>query len=382
MSFKELPIMKEKSKGVLLFYPYVSKKSATNIKKKLAGRWLGQGPAVDKFENDFKKKFAKDHSAIATGSGTDSLHLAYLLAGLKKGDEVITTVFTCTATNIPLLYMGIKIKFADVERNTMNISIESVKKLLTKKTKAIVCVHYGGLPCDMTSLLKIAKKNKLVLIEDAAHALGAKYKNKPIGSISDFTTFSFQAIKHFTTGDGGMLTIKNMSIEDKAKRLRWFGIDRKGKQKGTWKNDVHEVGYKYQMTDIAATMGIDSLKEFNSIINHRKKIYNTYLKELSKNSKIKCVHEYSKKKVHGAWLFTILINNKDFIQKKLREHNIETNQVHFRNDKYSIFKKFVKNQKFPNMDFLENKYLVLPLHHKISVSDVKYISSIIKKYAK
>ena len=372
--------MKEKSKGVLLFYPYVSKKSATNIKKKLAGRWLGQGPAVDKFENDFKKKFAKDHSAIATGSGTDSLHLAYLLAGLKKGDEVITTVFTCTATNIPLLYMGIKIKFADVERDTMNISIESVKKLLTKKTKAIVCVHYGGLPCDMTSLLKIAKKNKLVLIEDAAHALGARYKNKPIGSISDFTTFSFQAIKHFTTGDGGMLTIKNMSIEDKAKRLRWFGIDRKGKQKGTWKNDVHEVGYKYQMTDIAATMGIDSLKEFNNIINHRKKIYNTYLKELSKNPKIKCIHEYSKKKVHGAWLFTILINNKDFIQKKLREYNIETNQVHFRNDKYSIFKKFVKNKKFPNMDYLENRYLVLPLHHKVTVSMAEYICKLINRF--
>ena len=373
--------MKEKSKGVLLFYPYVSKKSATNLKKKLAGRWLGQGPAVDKFENDFKKKFAKNHSAIATGSGTDSLHLAYLLAGLKKGDEVITTVFTCTATNIPLLYMGIKIKFADVERDTMNISIKSVKKLITKKTKAIVCVHYGGLPCDMTSLLKIAKKNKLILIEDAAHALGAKYKNKSIGSISDFSTFSFQAIKHFTTGDGGMLTIKNKSREDKAKRLRWFGIDRKGKQKGTWKNDVHEVGYKYQMTDIAATMGIDSLKEFNYIINHRKKIYNTYLKELSKNPKIKCVHEYSKKKVHGAWLFTILINNKDFIQKKLREHNIETNQVHFRNDKYSIFKKFVKNKKFPNMDYLENRYLVLPLHHKVSIADAKFICSIIKKYA-
>ncbi len=382
MSFKELPIMKEKSKGVLLFYPYVSKKSAFNIKNKLAGRWIGQGPSVDKFENDFKKKFAKKNSVIATGSGTDSLHLAYLLAGLKKNDEVITTVFTCTATNIPLLYMGIKIKFADVERDTMNISIKSVKKLITKKTKAIVCVHYGGLPCDMNSLLKIAKKNKIILIEDAAHALGARYENKPIGSISDFTTFSFQAIKHFTTGDGGVLTIKNKRIEDKAKRLRWFGIDRKGKQKGTWKNDVHEVGYKYQMTDIAATMGIDSLKEFNFIINHRRKIYNTYLKELSGNSKIKCVHDFDKKKIHGAWLFTILVNNKDFIQKKLREHNIETNQVHFRNDKYSIFKKFVKNKKFPNMDYLENKYLVLPLHHKVTVKDVKFISSIIKKYAK
>ena len=382
MSFKELPIMKDKSKGVLLFYPYVSKKSASNIKKKLAGRWLGQGPMVDKFENIFKKKFCKNNSVIATGSGTDSLHLAYILAGLKEGDEVITTVFTCTATNIPLLYMGIKIKFADIEKDTMNISINSVKKLITKKTKAIICVHYGGLPCEMNELLKISKKNKLILIEDAAHALGAKYHGKSIGGISDYTTFSFQAIKHFTTGDGGILTIKNKKLEDKAKRIRWFGIDRKGKQQGTWKNDVHEIGYKYQMTDLAATMGVDSLKEFNFITNHRKKIYKTYLKEFSKNIKIKCIHDFDKKKEHGAWLFTININNKDFVQKKLREHNIETNQVHFRNDRYSIFKKFVKGKKFPNMDYLENRYLVLPLHHKVSVADARYISSLVKKYAK
>ena len=135
------------------------------------------------------------------------------------------------------------------------------------------------------------------------------------------------------------------------------------------------------MTDIAATMGSDSLKEFNFIINHRKKIYNTYLKELSKNKKVKCIHDYDKKKSHGAWLFTIDINNKDFVQKKLREHNIETNQVHFRNDKYSIFKKFVKGKKFPNMDYLENRYLVLPLHHKVSISDAKYISRLVNRYA-
>ncbi len=382
MSFKELPIMKDKSKGVLLFYPYVSKKSASNIKRKLAGRWLGQGPMVDKFEEKFRNKFAKKFSTIATGSGTDSLHLAYILAGLKKGDEVITTIFTCTATNIPMLYMGLKIKFADVQIDTMNICVKSVKKLITKKTKAIVCVHYGGLPCDMDELIKISKKNKITLIEDAAHALGAKYKGKPIGSISDFSTFSFQAIKHFTTGDGGMLTIKNNKLEDKAKRIRWFGIDRKKKQQGIWKNDVHEIGFKYQMTDIAATMGCDSLSEFNKIHSHRKKVYYTYLKELSKNKKIKCIHDYDKNKIHGAWLFTICVKNKDYVQKKLREHFIETNQVHFRNDRYSIFKKFVKGKKFPNMDYLENKYLVLPLHHKVSINDAKYICKLINKYAK
>jgi len=382
MSFKELPIMPDKKKSVLLFYPYVSKKTPNNVKNKLYGRWVGQGPMVDKFENEFKKKFAKNSSVIATGSGTDSLHLAYILAGLKKGDEVITTIFTCTATNIPMLYMGLKIKFADIERDTMNISIDSVKKLITKRTKAIVCVHYGGLPCDMDSLQKICKQKKITLIEDAAHALGAKYKKKPIGSISDFTTFSFQAIKHFTTGDGGMLTIKNKKLEEKAKRIRWFGIDRKKKQKGIWKNDVYEVGYKYQMTDISATMGCDALNDFSKIINHRKKIYNTYLQELSSNKKIQCIHDYNKNKEHGAWLFTISLNNKDFVQKKLREHFIETNQVHFRNDRYSIFKKFVKGKKFPNMDYLENRYLVLPLHHKVSVQNVKYICKIINKFAK
>ena len=282
MSFKELPIMPDKSKGVMLFYPYVSNKSAKNIQKKLAGRWLGQGPMVDIFEKEFKRRFAKNYSVVATGSGTDSLHLAYILAGLKSGDEVITPVFTCTATNIPLLYMGIKIKFADIDINTMNISIESVKKLISKKTKAIVVVHYGGLPCDMDELSKISKKYNIPIIEDAAHALGAKYNKKNIGNISDFTIFSFQAIKHITTGDGGMLTIKNKKLEDKAKRIRWFGIDRKKKQLGIWENDVTEIGYKYQMTDIAATMGYDSLLEFNKILSHRRKIFNIYLEEIGR----------------------------------------------------------------------------------------------------
>ena len=380
MSFKELPIMPDKSKGVVLFYPYVSKKSANNIKNKLKGRWIGQGPMVDKFEEKFKFTFAKNCSVVATGSGTDSLHLAYILAGIKKGDEVITPVFTCTATNIPLLYIGAKIKFADIDLDTMNISVESMKKLIPKKTKAIVVVHYGGLPCDMDEIKKIAKKYKIPIIEDAAHALGAKYGKKTIGNVSDFTTFSFQAIKHFTTGDGGMLTIKNKKLDAKAKRIRWFGIDREKKQLGTWANDVTEVGYKYQMTDIGATLGYDSLLEFKKILSHRKKIYNIYLKELSKNPKIKCVHDYNKKKFHGAWLFTILLDKKDYLQKKLREHFIETNQVHFRNDKYSIFKKFIKNNKFKNMDYLENKYLVLPIHHKVSVSNAKYICKLINKF--
>ena len=367
----------EPKDGTVLFYPYISKSSFSEVKKVLSGRWIGQGPFVDKFEKKFKNMFAKKNHCIATGSGTDALHLAYILAGLKKGDEVIAPVYTCTATNIPFLYMGVKIKFADIDIETMNISVESVKKNLTKKTKAIVCMHYGGLPCDLDELQSLANKHKIPLIEDAAHAVGATYKKKYIGSISDFTMFSFQAIKHITTGDGGMLCMKNKKLLNKAKRIRWFGISREDKQKGVWENDIFEIGYKYQMTDLGASLGYTALKEFNKLLKHRQKIFRIYRDILSKNTNIHCVDKNDGTRTHASWLFTLLSEEKDRIQKKLREKKIESNQVHFRNDKYSIFKNFVKGKAFPNMDFVEDKYLVLPNHHKISEKKAKYIAQTI-----
>lgn len=381
MSFRELTMLSDK-KGIVLFYPYISKKSILLLKKRLSTRWIGQGPMVDQFEKKFSQIFLNKKDCVSTGSGTDSLHLAYLLAGIKKGDEVISPVFTCTATNIPLLYIGAKIKFADIDPNTMNISVSSIKKLITKKTKAIVCVHYGGQPCNMKEILKIAKKNNIIVIEDAAQALGATYYGKKIGSIGDFTTFSFQAIKHITTGDGGMLCFKKSKLIEKAKRLRWFGIDRRKKQLGIWENDVKEIGYKYQLTDLGASVGYQGLIDFKKILTHRKKIYDIYLKELSKNKKIKCIHDPNVNISTAAWLFTISLDKKNYLQKKLRSFKIETNQVHFRNDKYSIFKKFAQNRTFPNMDEIENKYLVLPIHTKVTEQNARYICKIINKYIK
>ena len=379
MSFKELSIMSDK-KGTVLFYPYIPKKSLKILEKTLSTRWIGQGPMVDKFEKKFSDIFLGGKECVSTGSGTDAIHLAYLLAGIKKNDEVITPVFTCTATNIPLLYIGAKIKFADVDPKTMNICIASLKKLISKKTKAIVCVHYGGIPCDMSEIRKLAKKYKVKVIEDAAQALGAEYNNKKIGDISDFTTFSFQAIKHITTGDGGMLCIKDSKLVDVAKRMRWFGIDRKKKQLGVWENDVKEIGYKYQLTDLGASIGYQGLLDFKKILSHRIKINDIYLKNLSKNPNIICIHDHDRKKKPAAWLFTILTKKKDYLQKKLREKNIETNQVHFRNDKYSIFKKFTKNQNYKNMDKIEDQYLVLPIHTKVSTKDAEYICKLINSY--
>jgi len=375
---KDMSLMQDKSDNIVLFYPHVSELAKSAVMETLDSRWIGQGPKVKLFEEEFSNKFGSNSPAIAVGSGTDALHLSYMLTDLRPGDEVIAPVFTCTATNIPLLYMGVKINFADIDCNTMNIDVNHVRQLMNQKVKAIICVHYGGLPCDMDELQLIADEWGIPIIEDAAHAVGAKYKGVDIGSISDFTMFSFQAIKHITTGDGGMLIIKNKDLVDKAERIRWFGIDRKSKQAGIWENDITEVGYKYQMTDIAAAMGIASLSEFDEQSKLRKELYKTYETELTNCDRLIVVGGGFSDRVHAAWLFTVLVEDRYTLQQKLRDNGIESNQVHFRNDRYSIFKEFTDGKVFPNMDKVEDNYLVLPLHTKMTLEDVKRVCKVIK----
>jgi len=373
----EFPLL-DNSNGVPLFFPYVPESAIEKVKETLKTRWIGQGPKVDKFEQKILELFAPKYAALAVGSGTDALHLAYILADIKKGDEVLVPVFTCTATNIPLLYIGAKPIFIDINPNTMNIDLKKIESHITKKTKAIVCVDYGGYPCDYDELLSLCKKHKLKLISDAAHSIGTKYRKSYACALADFTIFSFQAIKTITTGDGGMLLIKDRSLIKKAKRIRWFGIDREAKQGGIWENDIHEIGYKYQMTDISASMGLASLNDINKIISYRKKIFSVYRKNLSGLKGLEVLPKSSRADDDFCpWMVTILTDHRLEIMKALREHNIESAQVHYRNDRYSIFGKRTKHCN--NMDEIENKYLVLPLHMRLKDKDVKTICNIIKK---
>ena len=305
------------------------------------------------------------------------MHLAYSLAGLKENDEVIVPVFTCTATNIPLLYNGVKIKFADVDPETLNISVKHVAELITTQTKAIVCVHYGGLPCDLDELHKIAREYGIPVVEDAAQALGATYKNRPIGDISDFTIFSFQAVKHITTGDGGMLSIRDKELVAKAKRIRWFGIDRTEKQQGVWANDIYELGYKYQMTDLSAAIGLEGLESFNNVLSYRQKLFAKYARELKGVDGIKLIGADVKDRTHASLLCTILVDNRIELMNLLRSRNIESGQVHYRNDRYSVFGG--RQDGLANMDAVEDKYIVLPLHMRVQEEDIKFICDTIKE---
>jgi dTDP-4-amino-4,6-dideoxygalactose transaminase len=364
------PVMEEGEGRIVLFRPNVPKKAIQYISEVLESRWIGQGPRVDEFEKKFESSFGGGHTAISCGSGTDALHLAYLLAGVKSGDEVICTVFTCTASNLPALYIGATPIFADIVPSTLNIDPAHVRTLVTNKTKAIVFVDYGGLPADLDELVKISQEFNIPLIEDAAHALGAKHNDRSIGSISDYTIFSFQAIKHITTGDGGMLMIKDPAKVEEAKRLRWFGIDRNSKFHGIWENDIHEVGFKYQMNDIAAAMGLAALEEFDETLEIRKLLLSTYVDELQGVENLEIVGAPVTDD-HAAWLFTVLVPDAKALRDFLFSKDIESGQVHFRNDRYTLFggRKTV----LPNMDSVESRYLVLPLHTHMSIQDVKKI---------
>jgi dTDP-4-amino-4,6-dideoxygalactose transaminase len=363
-----------KNKEIVLFYPHVPEAAKNAAREVLDTRWIGQGPKVEQFERMWEEKFAYPYKSIAVGSGTDALHLSYVLANIKDG-EVITPVFTCTATTNPILWERAKPVFADVKKDNLNIDPESVKKLVNEKTKAIICIHYGGLPVDLDELQTIADEWHIPLIEDAAQAQGAKYKDKYIGSISDFTCFSFQAIKIITTCDGGMLTIKNPELEDKAKRIRWFGIDRNAKLADRWKNDIIEVGYKYQMTDISAAMGVEAMKQIDKTLAHHRELFETYQNELDNVPGIKFIGE-DKDHRSSCWLATVLVEKREDLRKKLAEYDVETNQVHYRNDMYTVFGGRVSH--CPNMDRLEDKYLVLPMHYYLLVDDIKYICKVIK----
>jgi dTDP-4-amino-4,6-dideoxygalactose transaminase len=383
--FEDEAILELSDKNIVLFHPHIPSSALDEISGTLNSRWIGQGPKVDLFENLFSDMFLAGDKAISVNSGTAALHLSYLLANLSAGDEVLCPVFTCTATNIPLLYLGCKIRFVDVDPLTLNISLEDLTKKLSNKTKAIVVVHYGGFPNDMKEIRKLADEYRIPIISDNAHAVGTQIENRDIHEFSDFSMYSFQAIKHITTGDGGMIGISSKyvanheDIWEKAKRIRWFGIDRSAKQKGIWENDIREVGFKYQMTDIAAGMGLAALREIESHLNYRRQLLERYENNLQNVKSVQIVGKSNNQITHGAWLFTILSDKRRQIQDKLRKNHIEAAQVHFRNDKYSIFRNaFSASDQYPNMDAVEEKYLVLPLHTKMKLEDVDRVCDVIE----
>lgn len=336
--------------AVRLFRPYISWRAIFNVVRVLMGTQLAEGPEVKKFEHEFEQHFGVNN-VVAVNSGTSALELAYELAGIKPGDEVITPVLTCTATNLPLVRLGAKIVFADIDYD-LNINIEDVKDKITNKTKAIVFVHFGGNNRGLREILELKRTGviapHIAIIEDAAQAIGSNFWGK-----ADYCCVSLQAIKTLTSGDGGFLICKTKEDYNSAKKLRWFGYDRDEKQK---KGDVdlEMAGYKYHMNDITAAIGRGNLKNIDKILNKRKKLATIY----NAHPDIAC-HPWLCVYYHGLGI-------------PIKEiQGTTTSQHHYRNDKYTIFKQF-KNE-CPIMDKIENNWTLLPYHHGISINQANKI---------
>lgn len=333
--------------AVKLFKPYVSWRAIFNVVKVLLSDQLAEGPQVKLFENEFATKFGL-RNVLAVNSGTSALSLAYELAGITDGDEVITPVLTCTATNLPLVHRKASIVFADVDYD-LNINIEDVKIKITPKTKAIVFVHFGGNNRGLSELLELCKTRGITLIEDAAQAVGSSFWGK-----ADFTCVSLQAIKTLTSGDGGFLICKDDETHKKAKRLRWFGYDREEKQK-KGDTDLVEAGYKYHMNDITAAIGRGNLRAFDKLMKKRKKLRDFYQTEPGKLARF-----------GDFGIMNITCHNWLCIQwgKKGEQH-------HYRNDKYTIFKDAVGGP-FPILEKIEKYgWRLLPFHHGVSIKEAR-----------
>jgi perosamine synthetase len=369
--------LEEVAGRIVLFKPHVPEGCKEAVCEVLESRWIGQGPKVDEFENTFSEFInTENRSPISVNSGTAALHLAYILSGLNGEGHVLAPVLTCTATNIPLLYGSNKIRWIDTESDTLNVSVTDIENKINKDTKAVIVVNYGGIPAKLKEISSICKEMGIPLIQDSAHALGATLENRDLSHYSDYSIFSFQAIKHLTTGDGGMLVVP-AHLKEKAKRLRWFGIDRINKKSNIWDNDILEVGFKYHMNDIAAAMGIVAMKTIKEVINLRRSLHSRYERNLKDLPKLKIISQTSiEDNFEGsAWLCSILVEDREKLRTKLLENEIETGLVHYRNDRYSIFSE--SKETLPNMDVTEKLYLSLPLHTHMNNEDVDRICEII-----
>ena len=344
--------------------------------------WLTMGEKTFEFERDFSKYTGASNS-IAVNSCTAALHLALKAADIKAGDEVIIPAMTFIATWEVITYSGAVPVLCDVLKDNFLIDPLEIEKRITPKTKALIPVHYGGESCDMDRIMDIARKHKLIVIEDAAHALPTLYKERMVGTIGDITCFSFYATKTLTTGEGGMITTENPAWADRMKRLRLHGITKDAwnrySDKGSWEYDVSEAGYKYNITDIASAIGVEQLKKSNEMNLARRKIADRYNSAFSKSglldlwkvrNDVECAwHLYPVKLMTDK----LKINRNEFILE-LKNRDIGTSVHYIPMYRFSVFKDsgYTPND-FPGCEDIFSREVSLPIFPWMTDSEIDYV---------
>lgn len=344
---------------------------------------LAHGKYNTKFEEKFSK-LNKTKFAITVSSCTAGLMLAYKSLGLRKNDEIIVPALTHVATAHSALHLGLKIKFADVN-NDGNIDPNEIKKLISKKTKAICVVHFIGIPCDMKKILEIAKKNKLKIIEDCAIALGSKINNKFVGTFGDFSSFSFYPSKHITTSEGGMILTKKKKFFNIAKKLKAFGYTKSfNERKIPGLYDINMDGYNFRMSEIAAALGLSQLKYFKRNNSIRQSNWDVYKNEADKIGLKYICSENQKRENISYFTFNIILRNKKLRNKILKDLALKKIflSIHYpiSINKSKFYKKNHSHYNCKKADYFANRIISLPIGPHINHSNIKYIVGQIKNY--
>jgi dTDP-4-amino-4,6-dideoxygalactose transaminase/GNAT superfamily N-acetyltransferase len=346
--------------------------------------FITQGQKVELFESELKKYFNYNH-ILTLNSATSGLTLALRLINNNDSNKhVLSCPLTCTATNWPILANNLDIKWVDADINTCNMDLQDLQNKINQNTKAIMVVHWAGTPIDINKLHEIRNNaeikygNKIHIIHDCAHAFGAKFNNKFIGTEGDIAVYSLQAIKHLTSGDGGLIFLPNNELYERAKLLRWFGISRE-KRSGAGKDfrmepDINEWGYKFHMNDINACIGLNNLQHINDILNkHRNNaLYykNNLHKEMLLTEPVNSLSSY--------WIFTIKVVNKNEFIKYMNDNNVVVSSVHTRNDKHTCVSKYCVD--LPNLNKLENEFISIPVGWWLSNDNLQYITKLVNDW--
>ncbi|WP_340084392.1 DegT/DnrJ/EryC1/StrS family aminotransferase [Siminovitchia sp. FSL H7-0308] len=359
--------------------PFIEDEEIKEVVDTIQSNWLSKGPKTIQFEKAFSDYVHAKH-AIGLNSCTAGLHIAQLAAGIGTGDEVITTPYTFVASANTIIHTGAKPVFVDIDPVTMNIDVHQIEAKITERTKAIIPVHFAGYPCDMEPLMEIAKKHNLIVIEDAAHAVYTQYKGKMIGSIGDYTCFSFYATKNLATGEGGMVTTNNEEAADQLRVMSLHGMSKNAwnryAERGSWYYEVEYPGFKYNMTDIQASFGIVQLKKLNKMQQTREKYAKMYNEAFQNLEGL--ITPYSDEINRHAWHLYVLrlesdrftINRGEFIEK-LNEKGIGTS-VHFIPvPMHPYYKKLgYKIEDYPQALAAYEGAISLPLYPKMSEDQI------------
>ena len=354
------------------FHTHISPSAIDLVVETLRSTFLSEGRLVRRFEEELAQRLGLVRP-VAVNSGTSALHLGLVVGGIGPGDEVILPPQTFVASGLAILMCGAKAVFADVQTHTGNLDPAAIREAITERTKAIMPVHWGGYPCDMDEINAIAEQHGLVVLEDAAHALGATYKGRVVGSLSRLTAFSFQAIKHLTTGDGGALCCRDEQDYHEARRLRWFGIDRERDRPsllGERVYDLDRVGFKYHLNDLAAAVGLGNLPDVPTILARHRQIARVYREGLSDVAGL--THLQSRSDREGScWIYTVLVERRDDFARAMTSRGVPVTVVHQRIDRNRVFGG--ARAELPGQRFFDAHQIALPIHCGLTEADVAQI---------